>query len=46
VLAMIGELNPCRLSFVTIFFTVTQFAFTAMLAVDVFLFDNNRRKNG
>ena len=36
VLVMIGEFNPCRLSFVTIFFTVTQFVFTAMLAVDVF----------
>ena len=36
VLVMIEELNPCRLSFVVVFFTVTQFVFTAMLAVDVF----------
>jgi O-antigen/teichoic acid export membrane protein len=36
VLVLIKELKPCRLSFVTIYFTVTQFVFTAMLAVDVF----------
>lgn len=36
VLVMIEESNPCRLSFVVVFFTVTQFIFTAMLAVDVF----------
>jgi hypothetical protein len=36
VLVLIKELNPCRLSFLTIYFTVTQFVFTAMLAVDVF----------
>ena len=35
-LTMIAELNPCCLSFVVVFFTVTQFVFTAMLAVDVF----------
>ena len=33
---MLAEFNPCRLSFVVMFFVVTQLVFTAMLAVDVF----------
>ena len=35
-LTMIAEFNPCRLSFVVMFFAMTQCIFTAMLAVDVF----------
>ena len=35
-LTMIAEFNPCRLTFVSVFFVVTQFVFTALLAVDVF----------
>ena len=37
VLTMIAQFNPCRLSFVAVVFVVTQFVFTAMLLIDVFL---------
>ncbi len=45
VLTILAEFNPCRLSFLAMVFVVTQFVFTAILAVDVLLFDKSRRKN-
>jgi O-antigen/teichoic acid export membrane protein len=45
VLSVISELNPCRLSFVTVVFIVVQSALTITLLLNVLCFNKDHRKN-